>query len=135
MGTIKAISGSTAFLLACCIVSGAMADAKATRRTASSSRRNGPSTAQALGPRPVHRGEAAILDCTNPTVQIPQIKKAWPTWATASPITPTRSSRSNSVCRCSNRRTSNPRSQRRLARRPSSRYPKKPVRVETRRGQ
>jgi hypothetical protein len=39
------------------------------------------------------------------------------------------------VCRCSNRRTSNPRSQRRLARRPSSRYPKKPVRVETRRGQ
>ena len=28
MDTIRAISGSTAFLLACCIVSGAMADAQ-----------------------------------------------------------------------------------------------------------
>ena len=77
MGTIKAIiSGSTAFLLACCIVSGAMADAQSDKaycqQLAAQWTKYRAGAGSSAGPTV---SEAAILDCTNPTVQIPQIKK------------------------------------------------------------
>src|ERR1700759_5639171 len=76
MDTIKAILGSTAFLLTCCIVSGAMADAQSDKaycqQLAAEWTKYRAGAGSSAGPTV---SEAAALDCTNPIGQIPQIKK------------------------------------------------------------